>query len=1397
MSKYLKKNKFKITLTFIVSLLFTLLNAGEVAIDSFEDAKLSNWYSWPRSKISLDLTEQSKNGKKALLVDMREQAGVVVKTIYCDTLKGRKPYAINFWLKAAEGNQKEQIGIILEEKNGKERYYAIVKLPQEWEKKVINFSDLKIYRYGSAKIVDEKLDTDDIINIRFYSYPKGALFCIDDIKILTNTDSPAQKAKDSRPLQPVIKEIKLSEKYPKYDSNYPDKVQNVKVKNGNFERDGKPVFLLGGWQNDNEGPPWLFRTLSIDVYPYNATETYTLYPPKKKNGKLEISWTGNPWYEAIIQRTLKNGIMFWHEHKSHPRYNAIKKHMPEVVDSGHFVTYDHNNPWGIKFYKEMYKSWMQYTRKYPMFCYELFNEMLYSNNKETACKKFRAKMEKKYKNLEAANNVWATSFKSFEEVNPPGFIGNNNKLSKKSREVIILEESRKYHNLYIDWLKFQEADSEEAIETLMKIMRQYDKDPKKLSTVQSHCQLFTDYGDAGVNPEEIEKHSDFYSHEVGQKFFVERNKDSRKNIKDMIRSLLTNDIVRNICGKPIFNAEAPIHVSGRAASQVELESSDIAGLRSSWKFYDATAALPDKWFAANFNDSGWGRISVPGMWGKQGYNLCSTGLYRKHFAMDAKMLKKQEIYLNGKAFADKAEIYLNGNLIGKTKGFQSSFSFDISRLLKQENILAVKIVNNYFRNGMFYGGIRGYVTINDSPSKFKEAPSLQPKHFRAYLWSQLVHGMSGVMVCYDNNLYKFAARSLPRIKKEIESVSDIVLQRPRIKSQIAMVYPFETNRGVTHSGYIQKLSGPATDNLADSYAPMLFSGLGVDVIRNKDILSGKASKYKAIVMAGNIRVLPKELDALYKYASEGGVLVIDFGSLAINDNTHEAINPEKLLGIKVEMLSSAIETFEPGIAGDKKVKTEMRFADQKSAAKVKPLSAEVLEKFSNGNPAVTVNKIGKGRVYYIAGKLPYKATEKILKYVWNENGLKSQIELGTLSGKEPLFFVETNLFEKDGRYVLVALNWGKTGAAKVRVNSLPEGEYKVRNIATGNRLAGPGSKKTWSSEELKNKLALKMTNLDPVVLLIEKTAQKPLPIKNISPERYKILNQLWAERDSFPNAPVVAFAPEETMSSNYGDQPTADKLLNLSGYKTLSYMKGQTDLKKAKVLIWTNARHPIKNPEPYLNFIKNGGGMLICGNGMTNYHMKVSPIKPLLKALKTTQHFFEWLKTDKPAEGDDILNVSCKDISPHPLTKYVKEFRAACAGKIICRAKGAQTLIKAPKDSNIPDAPVMVAFSYGKGRVVYISDYWWMRPLNLGKGDNAQLFLNIVNWLADRPPTKIGAKMREDALYITAKKLEDAEKAEREGEFEFKPFSTEKSSLGKGGKLKGIPGGDPIVDMLE
>ena len=1403
-----KKQIFLIIGICIVS--FSLRVSGEeIIIDDFESENVKHGYVWPKD-VSISFSNDTRNtkelpkqNKKSLKIDCKNQAGVWVKEICKHLQSSIEPKGITFWLKADKYNKRNKIVVEVKEKNGNERYHKNLKLSPNWRKVKLMFSDLKLVTYGKAKIGDRKLNIDDIVELRFSSYPKGAVFYLDDIKLIPKKQKHASRSNLKKKLnEPLIFEVKLDEKYPDYSDNYPKKVKDIRIEDGNFIRNNKRSFLLGGWQLDHEGPPWYFRTMDLDFYNYNATETYSL-SAKKRNGVLQVKWNKWPYYESYMHRMLSNGVLFWHEHKSHPRYNALKKYYPEVVDSGHFVSYDGFNPQGRFFYNQMWKSWMRMTRKYPIFCYELFNETHYYDTHNINRIEFRKRMESKYRKIEVANHIWGTDFSSFSKVEPPGFIGF--KPGDKKPAKIEKKQALTYHNLWVDWIKFQETRFGEMVEMLMPEMRGYDKSPRPFTTIQTHGGFFHDRGPNGVNPADIVKVSDFYSHEAGFIIYPQTRSDNPDGIKKMLmRSPLSSDIVRYFCpSKPIVNAEAPVKVSNLSDSLENLLSSSLVNLHRKWLFTDATSAVPEGYFSIDFDDASWGKIDVPSKWGDSGYPQCQTGIYRIHFDLSPEALNKSnQLFLNGNALADRAEVYLNGKLIKTTKNWQATFSLPVKKLLKSKNVLAIKLNNTYFREGMFHGGLRGQLTLNEIPAYVE--PAMKPGYYRTHIWSQLVHGLDGVAVCYGPSEFSAGAKILPKVKKEIESVANIVMPKPKFKAKVAFVYPFDTFRGIVHTGYQAMLQAPATSELIDIYGPLLLSGCGVDVITEKDLIKLDLLKqYEALFISCNIRASGKIIETLGNYVKDGGVLVADYNSLTVDDEKHKALNPEKLFGIKINSVQNGDAILKSDLPGLKSVKITKRWLDQLSYANFSLDGADALAQFDKGSddvsPAISVYKYGKGKSYFVGANLPYEASDKLVKHILSGNNIRPYVELDNVEHPDSPTFVESALIGKDGRYVLYMLNWGKNKKIHVSIPSLPEENYFVRSIRTGKRIKTSSHKNnTWSSDDLNAGVTFTMDSLNPIVWIIEKETLSPTELFNISPKRYAMLNKLWRTdiTKAEENNKTVAICSTTGKRTSYTpntDMPTAVELIHGNNYN-IQFVKGNVnDLSDVDILIWSKPRVPVRNPKLILDYVRNGGKLLLCGMGVSDDHSRNSKIMPLLKEFKTKFKWKNILTTDHYMEGDDFMRVPCTDTVKHPITEGVSMFIPGGAGILDSSIPDKQVLIKAPANSNNPGAPMLLLFPYGKGEVVLMPDNWWMRPFGIERGDNAQLLLNIVNYLADKPVKILTESEKNDALYITRKKLEEAESQEKKHITTFKKLKIKAEGFTTSWNDGNYQ--DPIVDM--
>lgn len=1347
------------------------------------------WHCWPAGKVGV-----KPLGENRALVDlMRSGHASLPLPNGAGELAG-----ISFTAKLAAGKAPLSQEVMLLESDG-ELHVANVTLRNEPERIELPVTAFRLYTGGNAEKVDGKLNPATVIQLRFNGFDKPKQIELSDLEFrFRRSEQPEVPAVDNFTIKPI--DWKPSGE--KFHSYYPG-VQDVGISGNAFTRNGRRTFLLGGWQLDVEGPPWLMRMFGVDVMVYNADEIYTLYAPHRlPDGRLEASWTENPWYEAIMRRFLGNGIRFWHEHKAHPQYSQLRKlpEFKEVYKAGHFVPYDPFHPQGEAMYMEMFKSWMRYTRRYPLFCYELFNEMIYNNPHRISREAFREAMRKKFGSVDRANKAWGTSFNSFGEVNPPGYTTDDGRNEALPRETLASREGRTYPNLLIDWEKFQEERSYEASNKLMVKMRALDSDPKVFSTLQSHLNLWLDYTGIGIKPEMLTDFSDFYSHEAGINYPESGGFRSFRNLAGVLKPLFFSDAVRGFSpDKPVFNAESPLSVTVRGAHKDDLVASDLAGLHGKWKFFDATKAEPAGWQRKKFTDNTWSKVTVPAMWGDDGYRLCQVGLYRTGFK--AEKPAGGRVYLNGQGFADKAEIYLNDRKLGSTDGFNAGFTFDITDLLEPENVLAARIENRYFLDGTYYGGIRGFVSVNTAPLVPDFKRGVEERHLRSFLWSQAVRGTSGVMLCYEGNFLRPSSRFIPGVKAEIENLADIVFDpAARQPAAVGMVYPLETLRGVTHKDYLETITSPVTTDLMPYYAGALFSRSGtVDVLRNKDLESGELP-YRALIAAGHIRSTPAALAALKRYVEQGGTLLAEYGSFTIDDDTHGALDASELAGVSLRGYDRTPAAYDlPELGGGK---AHPRRIDGSTRAHLELRGAKPLLRYADGAPLLTENRLGKGRVLLVNGTLKSETVRRLTERLLRESGLSPLIELARLPSHPLPENVEAAQFQDaEGRRIIFLQNFDPDGAASARLAGIPDGTYRLRNASTGRVIPSVSGKGTWNAEELMKSWPVRLRQYDPVVLLIEPEQVKPLAINGISPVRLAMLNELWRAIPAKPGQPTVAVAPVSgsTAEGAFGSAPTAYRLLADNGFNVKPFRNGDP-LDGIDILLLQNRNFRLSEPERILDFVRNGGSLLICGNAFLNYHVDGRNPK-LLEGLGLAEAGLGkgvlYNREDAPPPADS-LRVTCRDFTADPVTENVSGFVTSAATYLTKLPENAKVLLTAPESSTAPGKPLLVSFPFGRGKVVWIGDGWFLRPLNLELGGNARLLLNLMNALAGRPSPKLTESELASALFITAAKLEQAEKDEKSGRTVMEHPSPAPLYIGESaGDVTGIAGGDPVVDLMK
>ncbi len=163
-----------------------------------------------------------------------------------------------------------------------------------------------------------------------------------------------------------------------------------------------------------------------------------------------------------------------------------------------------------------------------------------------------------------------------------------------------------------------------------------------------------------------------------------------------------------------------------------------------------------------------------------------------------------------------------------------------------------------------------------------------------------------------------------------------------------------------------------------------------DLNVNTAVSRGNYEKYKAVYMIAYNVVREDELDDIKKYVENGGVLVLTFrsGTRDEDNNMRAAAVP----GVFAELAGIEAEEFDAprrpvSICGAFEGTAEI-WCDI-----ITPKTAEVLCSYGSeyymGRAAVTVNRYGKGRVYYVGCDLDDNAASALVRLVCKDAGIET------------------------------------------------------------------------------------------------------------------------------------------------------------------------------------------------------------------------------------------------------------------------------------------------------------------------------------------------------------------------------------------------------------------------
>jgi hypothetical protein len=654
-----------------------------------------------------------------------------------------------------------------------------------------------------------------------------------------------------------------------------------------------------------------------------------------------------------------------------------------------------------------------------------------------------------------------------------------------------------------------------------------------------------------------------------------------------------------------------------------------------------------------------------------------------------------------------------------------------------------------------------------------------------FCWHQLAHGLSGSVLSYfyvnecshcgysvwdPKVMTRDAVRELPRVRAEIRDLAPVVVPRPRIRGKLGVVYSFET---AMESEYARR---DFFKESISNYAAAVLTRVPVDVVTAPQIADGAADQYPVLFVNHCIRFPRAGLDRLTEYVKSGGTLLMTFDSLSYDERV-EPYDLDDLLGARrtgAGRHDDRADLSAIGLGEVFPVRTSV--SSPAFGYHLELTEAESLGTSPRG-PAISVHKLGRGRVIYVGWNLPADAMRKVVEYACRIAGVAPAVDVELDDGVDA-DYVETHLFggSGSGRYVVYVLNFGG-GPRKARLIpvALTRGDanYYVRDVRTRQYVAPTGhkAKAPWSTADLAKGLPASLPAQDPELFLMERTDLAPLELKGLTKEQSEVLKWAWRPSPPAKQRLLVDGYHVGEFRVSKPKMPTAVKALEDAGWEVNSMIsrlgdtvetlssKGVTQerLDSYQVLAFIGLHHGTsvwRNEEitRLLQFVRDGGSLLVCIKRDWHYE---APFYEDLKPLGVGDAGLVIGKGSGKASGaggnvfdpancilGEPLYVGLKDPSKHPIANGVDLFQTTGIRPLHVANPAATTLFASGPKAEVmnlwgrrraaPNAPVAVALEEGKGRVVVIGSDTWLRPDELKLGDNKRLLINLLDWLGRR-----------------------------------------------------------------
>ncbi len=1136
----------------------------------------------------------------------------------------------------------------------------------------------------------------------------------------------------------------------------------VEFRDGILYRGGRPWFLVGSqvaggqW---NQKLMFLTRLMGDNYVTIAASPTRHFYS-LAKNDRLALAWERVPFVKSMANEAARNRLLVYIDMGGGVARNMagivhrLQRHkLPGAQDwldqcseyYGHFYPIDVNSALGQQFYMNGFACYLRYfeSADIPVVGVELRNELGVFAFTPQALAGFREFLRKKYGDLDTLNRVCRTRFTSFDEVLPP-FLLDKKAAARVRREpfklawsfwVRTLADARKrYPEMFDDWVEFLRGQFAAGFEWLVRRVRERYGDRFPI-TLQTREERVPTEGYQAVDIERIAPHLDFWGQQISNVLFFHYDGEpaAPETVKEaMNRLTFYPDFGRGVCKKPILNTECIVEGSFPARRSLRrLAARSIARLEARWKYHTdaANAGRKQGWFRSDFDDSAWPEVAMPNLrTPNQPKRFRGRVWYRRVFPVDAKYQRLRDLdfkrfVLYIAAIVPRGRVYFNGRLVFAGGGAKREILIDVSDRLNYggRNTLTVMI-----DNPRGWGGVDGPIALVDADD-LRVKRSIDAGQTAALFWQHALHGHSGV------NFWRvkqpIVNPEVVRARLAIESVADVLLPRPRIRGQVAVLYPFESFRGI-----VRRLAdAPGFSEFMNVYAGLLFHHAPVDVLSCRGVLEGRSGRYRLLVVPMARLVRKGVFERVEEFVKQGGALLLTRDSLLRDDARYAPLPLERLIG-------------EPAARASREGKA---------------------------TPAWLSRRVGRGTVFYLGDAPDFYKTFVALEKVLKATGVTPDADAAfEKSGEFP--FVEIQVIRRPPRFLVYLMNWGgleHRGALRLRREFLGAGarRYVVRDVRNAKPF-GPGR---YTADRLAAGVPIAVPPQNPLVLLFEAEGTKPLTLRRPAAGRLAVIRRLetMTKRKKLdPRKPSVLFLDVRTESHIERGRvgcPALVDLLEQGGcgvYERFATELSSEDLRRFSMVFihedYQGMWKQIEQTRPEFwgmlrEYLEAGGSLFLAGTMHAGWNAGSFALNGILKPYRVSipkrypRNRPVWFEDPKHAADRDALDIVFRDIRPHPVTRGVRAVRLHCAAPVVDRGGRLTPLVLgAASDAHFPGQAAVCAGEIGRGRLVVSGEPYFMQPFRIEYEDNIKFVWNAMRWLLrNRIPDLSADRLRRRLMF--------------------------------------------------